>query len=382
MTRFGVRKKLLKVCNQVKSSLQTPGKRQDNLRPYSYRLGMPISSMTTLAIISVGFGFAAFSSPASAALLARDSFDDAALSIDAFGSTSNNGTVQTNVPVGASILKAYLYASSVWNSKPISDVKLNGNLLKIADSVLLTPDTNPATTRRWDVTSLLSSLGGGLQNHTIEELGDNDGETLVVAYKDSSTTGFSSFILDGELATGGDITRFDFAKPYTSGDFLVSLASSFSYQPNGQFTTVDVTTNSTNSRRLTSSAGGQDDGAAADGALITAGGIGDSATNPDPFASDAGGPRTDDELYNLALGNSADATPFIKSGDKFLELKTKNPSNNDNVYALFATSTFKATTPSQDVPEPLTILGTLTAAGFGVTLRRKQKQQQKATAKA
>ncbi|MDZ8053186.1 MAG: PEP-CTERM sorting domain-containing protein [Aulosira sp. ZfuVER01] len=38
--------------------------------------------------------------------------------------------------------------------------------------------------------------------------------------------------------------------------------------------------------------------------------------------------------------------------------------------------------PPNDVPEPLTILGTLTAAGFGVTLRRKQKQQQKATAKA
>jgi hypothetical protein len=38
--------------------------------------------------------------------------------------------------------------------------------------------------------------------------------------------------------------------------------------------------------------------------------------------------------------------------------------------------------PSSSVPEPLTILGTLTAAGFGVTLRRKQKQQQKATVKA
>ncbi|MBD2163815.1 PEP-CTERM sorting domain-containing protein [Calothrix membranacea FACHB-236] len=37
--------------------------------------------------------------------------------------------------------------------------------------------------------------------------------------------------------------------------------------------------------------------------------------------------------------------------------------------------------PPADVPEPLTIIGTLTAAGFGVTLRRKQKQQQKATAK-
>jgi hypothetical protein len=37
---------------------------------------------------------------------------------------------------------------------------------------------------------------------------------------------------------------------------------------------------------------------------------------------------------------------------------------------------------TQPVPEPLTILGTLTAAGFGVTLRRKQKQQQTARVKA
>ncbi|MBD2212249.1 PEP-CTERM sorting domain-containing protein [Nostoc linckia FACHB-104] len=35
---------------------------------------------------------------------------------------------------------------------------------------------------------------------------------------------------------------------------------------------------------------------------------------------------------------------------------------------------------SESVPEPLTIFATLTAAGFGVTLRRKQKQQEKAKA--
>ncbi|WP_143842052.1 PEP-CTERM sorting domain-containing protein [Nostoc sp. 106C] len=38
--------------------------------------------------------------------------------------------------------------------------------------------------------------------------------------------------------------------------------------------------------------------------------------------------------------------------------------------------------PPNSVPEPITILGTLTAAGFGVALRRKQKQQQQATVKA
>ncbi|MHC5594981.1 MAG: hypothetical protein ACYTXC_03265, partial [Nostoc sp.] len=191
-----------------------------------------------VGVLGIGISFAAFCSPASAALFARDSFNDAALSIDGFGSTSNSGTLQTRVPVGASVLKAYLYASSIWNLSPVNDVKLNGNLLKVADAVLVTPDANPATTVRWDVTSLLSSLAG-LQNQSIEELGDNDGETLVVAYQDTSTIGFSSFIFDGELASTGDTTRFNFAQPYTSGDFLVSLASTFSFQPSDQFTTVD-----------------------------------------------------------------------------------------------------------------------------------------------
>ncbi|WP_017653569.1 PEP-CTERM sorting domain-containing protein [Fortiea contorta] len=42
---------------------------------------------------------------------------------------------------------------------------------------------------------------------------------------------------------------------------------------------------------------------------------------------------------------------------------------------------FKASFNAQPVPEPLTILGTMTAAGLGVAMRRKQKQQQKATTK-
>ncbi|QSJ17574.1 hypothetical protein JYQ62_01460 [Nostoc sp. UHCC 0702] len=339
----------------------------------SHKLGISKASLTTFAILGISAGFTLFSSPASATLLVRDTFNDAALSIDAFGSTSNVGTIQTNVPTGATVLKAYLYASSIWNFGPVNNVSLNGNLLQVADGTILSPDSNPATTVRWDVTSLLSSLGGGLQDLTIEELGDNDGETLVVAYQDASTTGLTSVILDGELSTTGDTTRFDFADPYTSGDFLASLAGSFSFQPAGQYSTIDVTTNSTISRRLTSSAGGQDDGEGANGALITAGGIGDDPTNPDPFASDSGGPRTDDELYNLALGNTVDPTPFINTGDDFIELTTINPSNDDNVFGLFVTSEFKI--DPEPIPEPSTTLGALAFAAFGASswLKRKQK---------
>ena len=55
--------------------------------------------------------------------------------------------------------------------------------------------------------------------------------------------GGSAIILDGELATGGDTVTLNFASPYMSGDFIMSLASSFSYNgppATGQVTTVDV----------------------------------------------------------------------------------------------------------------------------------------------
>lgn len=273
---------------------------------------------------------------------------NAALSIDGFGSRANNGFIQANIPAGSTIRKAYLYAASIWNLRPVYGVTFNGTTLLVSSATILGPDSNPATTVRWDVTSIIaSSFTGGLQNFNIVEDGDNDGEVLVVAYSNPSTQGFTSVILDGELSTGGDTVEFNFASPYTSGDFLVSLASSYSLQPTGQFTQIDVTTNSTNNRRLTSSAGGQDDGAFGNGALITVGGIGDNPNNPGPNDDPSDGPQIDDEYYNLALGNSANPAPFILPGDTFLRLTTQNPSNDDNVFGIFITTSI----PLFSIPE-------------------------------
>jgi hypothetical protein len=301
---------------------------------------------------------------------------NAALSIDGFGSTTNSGFIQANIPTGSTIQRAYLYATSVWDMSPVYGVTFHGNALSVGSATILSPDENPATTARWDVTSIIaSSFTGGLQDFSILEDGQNDGAVLVVAYSNPSTQGLTSVILDGELSTGGDTVAFNFASPYTGGDFLVSLASSYSDQPSDQATEIDVTTDSTNSyRRLTTSAGGQDDGEAADGALMTVGGIGDNPTNPDPSASssDPSAPRIDDEYYNLALGNSANSAPFISSGDTFLRLKTVNTSNDDNVFGMFITSGFKSTATS--VPEPSMTLGIFGIGAIGILLSRRGKK--------
>jgi len=311
--------------------------------------------------------------PASAGMIVREVISNSALSIDGFGSTTNSGDLQANIPLGSAIKKAYLYATSVWNMS-VYGVTFNGTSLPLNSATILSPDDqNPATTARWDVTNIIaSSFTGGLQNFSIVENGDNDGEVLVVAYSNPSTQGFTSVILDGELSTAGDTIRYDFPSKYSGGDFLVSLAASYSAQPSEQATEIGVTTNSTNNRPLTISAGGQDDGGPDmnPGSLITVGGIGDDPANPDPSASPLNGPRIDDEYYNLALGNSANSAPFILSGDTFVEFTTDNPSADDNVFALFInTSGFTA-----PIPEPSMTLGIFGIGAIGALLSRRGKK--------
>ena len=288
---------------------------------------------------------------ASGGLVIREVIPNSALSIDGFGSTSNSGNIQANIPANSTIQRAYLYSTSIWDLSPVNGVTFNGINLSLSSASVLAPDNNLATTVVWDVTSIVaSSLTEGLQNFSIVENGDNDGSVLVIAYRNPSTENVTSIILDGELSTAGSVVQLNFSSPYTGGDVLISIASSFSRQPSGQTTDIDVTTNSTNNRRLTSSAGGQDDGQGADGALITVGGIGDSPTNPGPFDDPFDGPLIDDEYYNLALGNSASPTPFLVPGDTFVRLNTVNVSDDDNVFGMFISGRFR-------LPENISPLG-------------------------
>ena len=352
-------------------------------------------NIRSAGLMTLALGLMLVSSSAFATLSVRAAYQNAALSIDGVTSTGSSDVqqVQVDTPTGATILAAYLYVSDIFGTGSTGDVTLNGTFIPAGSGDLLVPNTNPANTSVYDVTSIIApSITGGLQNFDYSESGASDGAVLVVVYRTDTTDG-TAIIMDGELAQAGDTTRLDFAEAYTGGDVIMSLASSFSYNGNsdvnatGQVTTVDVTTDSTISRRLTSCAGGNDDAGfvAANGSLMTVGGIGDSSSNPDETCAGGAG---DDELYNLGEGNNLDATPFLQNGDTFVELATTNPSFDDNVFFLAFTSDFTISevdgeeipdddTPPQDpaLPAP----GTLALYGLGLfaaglnARRRKQK---------
>src|SRR5262249_24131689 len=185
-----------------------------------------------------------------------------------------------------------------------------------------------------------------------------DGEIAVVIYDDPAVTVHQSVaIMYGALNPNGDGFQIALGAPIDKADpatrLEMSLGISFSNQSGGlqQYSIVDG-----NGPRLVTSAGGEDDGAPHNGALLTVGGEGDSPDNPsDPLATPTD-PRSDDELYNLL--------PLVKDGDSQIRVTTSNPSLDDNV--LLATFTTSPAVVS-GAPLPLYVaVGDSTTTGFSV----------------
>ena len=250
------------------------------------------------------------------------------LSVDGLG-TDSSGIIQVEKPEGATVRSAYLIAAGEWGSQiPEGSVLINGSVVYWNNTVFSTACYN-----YWaDVTSIVKPAvdiaPAGRVNFTVTETSpySSDGEVLAVIFDDPNQKEDNTVILlFGGQNPAGDTFSIKLSDPVDKNDsnFAIDmgLGISFSYQNSGgsQVSNVNV-----NGIRVTSSAGGEDDGFSGNGALLTVGGLDDSTANPlNPYAGPSN-PRTDDELYNLL--------PFINSGDSNITVFTQNPSNDDNIF--------------------------------------------------
>jgi Big-like domain-containing protein len=249
------------------------------------------------------------------------------------------GSLTVEKPPGATVRSAYLAAATTGFSGSVladGDVAIDGNGVNWD---LSTPNAISSNNYWSNVTTLvkakLDAAAAGPVSFLITEANFNtDGEILAVIWNDPNQVVSNTIVLlFGAQNITGDTFNVGLAEPIDKSDpnlrLDMALGISFSFQPSGQFSTVDV-----NSQRLSSAAGGQDDGQGEDGALITVGGVGDSNANPvDPNALPTD-PRSDDELYSLL--------PFVNTGDTSIQVFTQNPSSDDNIF--FGALTLNSTT--------------------------------------
>ncbi|RYD35505.1 MAG: VPDSG-CTERM sorting domain-containing protein [Verrucomicrobiaceae bacterium] len=307
-------------------------------------------------------------------------------SIDALGSTApaNLGDLDAIVPAGSTIQKAYLY-STTFGGSPTPTVNFDGTVYSNGQWTPLgfTESSSALQAFRTDVTSQVSAKvggGGGLFSFSLdsENPSNVDGEMLVIVYSNPAEMERTIGLVDGFALSAGESTSINLASPLPDVTQLgfeaqLSLGIGFSYSGGGQGSQVDI-----NGRRLTSAAGGFDDGQLANGALITGGGLGDNPLNPsDPFQGPSGNEVYDDELYDLSLGNSLNPAGFIAQGDTAIQVDTRNSSFDDNIFFLGINITAVAginEPPPNNVPETGTTFALLGMGMLGLAgIRRRCK---------
>jgi hypothetical protein len=181
------------------------------------------------------------------------------------------------------------------------------------------------------VAPLIDPLGAGIHTIPVTEFHSTqvDGTALYVVFDDPATfTTRTAVIAFGAQATGGDSFSIGFGQPvFPDANTVVEFGLAISYgyaRGTCQTSYIDV-----NGLRLTSSAGGDDEGVDQNGALITVGGVGDSRSNPvNPMFNDPCSwtdfTDYDDELYNIA--------GYIAPGSTSMTVNTFNPSADDNIF--------------------------------------------------
>lgn len=317
-------------------------------------------------------------STAHASLTLLESFNGRyGISNDGFGiNGGTDGIISASIPAGSIVERAYLYTAG--SSNTIGGVTFNGSVITFGPAVPNTTACCGLTSARADVTSLIKSTidagPGGIYNFNISEgssASEQDGEALIVVYSNPTLPVSSVAILDGFSAVGGDTFAINFAAPLdpTDPSFFAEMALGIEFSCSNQRSNVSV-----NGTTITENAGNFDDGVpglgeggCSNGNLITVGGFEDLVSGFLPSYAD------DHERYDLA--------PYVTAGDTTINVRTNNPSNDDNIFLatlyVLGEAGFNEPPPSHDTPEPapLALLG-LGLLGLGVAKRRANAKEQ------
>ncbi|MFP8880223.1 MAG: choice-of-anchor L domain-containing protein, partial [Myxococcota bacterium] len=283
----------------------------------------------------LAFGFAvALAAPGSAQavldILVNET-GNISLSADGAGSTGDSATIQVEKPNAAATVRSAFLSCAATGARVIGDdeVSLNGNPVSFSVSAANSTGEIFFHNVFGEVTAIvkptvdaaLPGLVDFTQSEALTSTGFIEGCALYVIFDDPGATDGTIFILFGSQTTTGDSFNVTLAEPLDTANDTADfgLAISFSFQGSKMVSSIDI-----NGTRLTSSAGGHDDGGDSNGALVTVGGIGDTNDNPAPFDA-PNGPRFDDELYSLL--------PLLGPGDTSIRIDTINPSDDDNIFA-------------------------------------------------
>jgi hypothetical protein len=282
-------------------------------------------------------------------------------SVDAVGSDLSFGTVEVSKPAGGIVKKAYLVVAATGGyARPFEDgdVRIEGHGVIWENTIRNNVGSWNALA---DVTAYVeSTINAAPPGPVLIDFAEThsdliDGGVLAVVF-DTPAAAPENYVAlyFGAQAQRADSFTVDFPTPvpadFSGGRYEMGVGISYSLQSrdsSDQYTIIDV-----NGRRLTTSAGGPDDGSPSPGALVTVGGFDDSPANPaDPYAKPVN-MASDDELYDLR--------PFLTAGDSRAVIKTSSP-NEEN---LFFASVFSSPSSARETASVSpAVAGTPVAAG-------------------
>ena len=306
----------------------------------------------TAIVLALALAGAAIAGPAAASLTSFRTFTgNVGYSSDGFGSVTQAGNISASVPIGSTVLAAYLY-SATFGTPGLAGGTLNGNALNYGPAVINSDACCTLASQRMDVTSIVKPVidggAGGIYTFPITETSaSQDGEALVVVYSNPLLPTATFGMLDGFARTAGDTTTVHFGTALHPGQpgFFAQMFIGDGYSCCNQASTIAV-----NGTTITENAGNNDDsidpGPPQNGNLITVGGYND------PFSPLLPTYAQDHERYNLA--------PYITDGDTSITVNTFNSSMDDNIFLAGFYVLGEATI--NNVPEP----GSLGLFGLGL----------------